>query len=458
MRTLAEIKELCQREGIRFVDLKALDLVGHLHHLTLPVDQFNESVMKDGVGFDGSSYGFAKTENSDMVLIPDLDSANLDPFREAPTLSMFCGIHLADDERTRFPQDIRFVARKAEDLLKELDIADGSRWAPEFEFNLFDEVEYRVSPEESSFMIYTSDLGDGNAYHACNPRDRFADFRDRAVELLKSQGISIRYHHHEVGASGQQEIETNFAPLVQTCDAATTIRYILKNQAAADGLAVTFMPKPIFKQAGNGWHVHQFLVRNGVNIFYQPGEYGNLSKTARHYIGGVLLHGPALCAITNPSTNSYKRLVPGYEAPVALTYGKANRAGALRIPAYVNDPALVRIEYRPPDATSNPYLCLAAILLAGIDGIERGIDPADHDFGPYDGVDPNAPELRDRVKSLPTCLDEALDALGKDHEFLLRKGVFNIGLIDRWISIKRKEILEYSLRPHPYEFELYFEF
>lgn len=458
MSTYSEILEHCGKEGIRFIDLKALDLVGRLHHLTLPVDQFHENVLKDGVGFDGSSYGFAKTENSDMVLVPDLNTANLDPFREAQTLSMYCSIHLADDERTRFSQDVRYIAEKADALLKEQGIADGSRWAPEFEFNLFDDVEYRVLPEESCYSIFATDIGNGNAYHACNPRDRFADFRDRVVELLLSQGIAVRYHHHEVGASGQQEIETNFAPLLETCDAATTIRYLLRNQAVLDGLAITFMPKPIFGQAGNGWHVHQFLVRNGVNIFYQPGEYGNLSKVARHYIGGVLLHGPALCALTNPSTNSYKRMVPGYEAPVALTYGKANRAGALRIPAYVNDPAKVRVEYRPPDATCNPHLCLAAILLAGIDGIVNGIDPADYDFGPFDNVDPNAPDTRDKVQSLPTNLSAALDALEEDNEFLLRGEVFGKALIERWIDIKREELDELRRRPHPYEFELYFDF
>jgi glutamine synthetase len=455
MTTLVEIQQLCEREGVRFVDLKALDLRGKLHHLTLPVEQFNESVLEEGVGFDGSSYGFAKTENSDMVLIPDPTTISFDPFREAPTISMFCGIHLADEHRTRFQQDVRYIAQKADALLDQLEIADESMWAPEFEFNLFDEVQYRVTPEESSFAVYSAESYNGNAYHSCNPHDQFADFRDRATELMKGQGINVRYHHHEVGAYGQQEIELSFAPLLKTCDDAVMTRYLLRNQAAIDGLAITFMPKPVYGQAGNGWHIHQFLLRNGVNLFYQPGEYANLSKTARHYIGGILAHGRALCAITNPSTNSFKRLVPGYEAPTALTFGKANRAGAMRIPAYVSDPARVRIEYRPPDATSNPYLCLAAILLAGIDGIINRIDPVKEGFGPFDGAKSEEGLV---IKRLPDNLTSALEALEQDHEFLMLEGVFDEGFVSRWVSIKREEVRQYLQRPHPYEFESYFEF
>jgi len=457
MGTLAELHERCEREGIRYIDLKALDLPGRLHHISVPSEQLDASLLSEGVGFDGSSYGFAKTENSDMVLIPDTATASIDPFRDAPTLSMFCGIHLADDERTRFHQDARYVAQKAEKILREVKIADNSLWMPEFEFNIFDEVEYKVAPEESFFSIFSGEVDGGNAYHACNPSDRFIDFRDRAVELLQSQGIAVRYHHHEVGPYGQQEIEGVFDTLVRTCDAAVNVFYLLRNQANDEGLAITFMPKAIFGQAGNGWHLHQYLERNGVNIFYQPGEYGNLSRVARRYLGGILSHGPALCALTNPSTNSYKRLVPGYEAPVALTYGKANRAGAVRIPAYVSDPSKVRIEYRPPDATCNPYFCLAAILLAGIDGIERGVDPKAEGFGPFgEGVPGESKE--DEIRLLPRSLGAALDALEADHEFLLRGGVFDEALLERWVTIKRDEVRQYTLRPHPYEFERYFDF
>jgi glutamine synthetase len=412
-------------------------------------------VLEEGVGFDGSSYGFAKTENSDMVLIPDPITASFDPFREAPTLTMFCGIHLADEHRTRFPQDVRYIAQKADALLADMEIADGSLWAPEFEFNLFEEVQYRVTPEESSYAIYSAEHYNGNAYHSCNPQDQFADFRDRVTELMKGQGVNVRYHHHEVGAYGQQEIEMTFAPMLKTCDDSVTTRYLLRNQAAIDGLAITFMPKPVYGQAGNGWHVHQFLLRHGVNLFYQPGEYANLSKLARHYIGGVLSHSRALCAITNPSTNSFKRLIPGFEAPTALTFGKANRAGAVRIPAYVSDPSRVRVEYRPPDATSNPYLCLAAILMAGIDGIVNKIDPTEEGYGPFDGA---SSEERAKIQWLPDNLSSALNSLEKDHKFLLVGEVFDEDFVQRWIAIKREEIRQYLQRPHPYEFERYFEF
>jgi len=226
MTTLREIQEFCEKEGIKYFDLKSLDLPGRLHHLTLPIDQLNASVLEDGVGFDGSSYGFAKTENSDMVLIPDISTSTFDPFREAPTLSAYCSIHLANEERSRFHQDARYIAEKAEALLAELGIADTSLWAPEFEFNLFEEVQYRVTPEESSFAIYSAEFAGGNAYHACNPQDQFVDFRDRVVELMKQHGISVRYHHHEVGDYGQQEIELTFAPLVKTCDDSVTTRYL----------------------------------------------------------------------------------------------------------------------------------------------------------------------------------------------------------------------------------------
>ncbi len=455
MSTIKEIQQICEKEGVRFIDLKSLDLPGRLHHLTLPVEQFNESVLEEGVGFDGSSYGFAKTESSDMVLIPDPQTSSFDPFRESTTLSMICGIHLADDHRTRFHQDVRYIAQKADALLGKLGIADESMWAPEYEFNLFEEVHYRVTPEESSFAIYSAEFSAGNAYHACNPQDQFADFRDRVTELMKGQSINVRYHHHEVGGYGQQEIEMTFAPLVKTCDDAVMARYLMRNQAISDGLMITFMPKPVLDQAGNGWHVHQYLVRNGVNVFYQPGEYANISKLARHYIGGILSHGRALCAITNPSTNSFKRLVPGFEAPTALTYGKANRAGAMRIPAYVSDPAQVRVEYRPPDAASNPYLCLAAILMAGIDGIVNKIDPIKKGFGPLDGVIGGESK---EIQTLPDSLTTALNALEEDHEFLLRESVFDEALIERWISLKREEVRQHLRHPHPYEFEQYFEF
>lgn len=446
----------CKKEEIRFFDLKSLDLNGTLHHLTIPINQVDEELLNHGVGFDGSSYGSAKTENSDMVLIPDLETARIDPFRANKTISCFANIHLANKARDRFGDDVRFVCKKAETAIKDNGIADQTFWGPEFEFNIFEEASFEVLPTESYYMIATGETGKRNAYHSCNPDDVYADFRDDAVELIQDQGIEIRYHHHEVGSYGQQEIECRFNGLLDTGDNSVMIRYLLRNFAQEEGLVITFMPKPIFGQAGNGWHVHQFLKKDGKNIFYQEGEYANLSKTAQYYIGGILKHGPALLAFTNPSTNSFKRMVPGYEAPVALTYGQANRAGALRIPKYIMNPEETRVEFRPPDATSNPYLCLASMLMAGMDGIINKIDPVQENFGPFDGDPAKATDAG--INFLPTSLKEALDALEADHEFLLRDGVFTKSLIEQWLRIKREEFKNYSLTPHPYEFEQYFDF
>ena len=458
MSKLNEFRKRCSEEGIKFLDLKAIDLRGTLHHLTIPVGQVSEDVLVNGVGFDGSSYGFAKTENSDMVLIPDLNTAKIDPFRSATTLSCYCSIHLANDDRDRFADDTRNVANKAEDLLKTLGIADKSHWGPEFEFNIFEDVEFDNKPEESYFSVESRPAGNSNAYHACNPSDQYADFRDRAVEIIEEQGIDVRYHHHEVGTFGQQEIEMTFNDILTSADNAVTVKYILKNLAEREAVALTFMPKPVYGQAGNGWHCHQFLTKAGKNIFHDAAGYSNLSKTALNYLGGILKHGPAIMAFTNPSTNSYKRLVPGYEAPTALTFGRANRAGAIRIPKYVNDAALTRIEYRPPDATSNPYLCMAAMLMAGIDGIVNEIDPTAEGFGPYDTDASKDKETAEKVQFLPRTLYGALDALEADNEFLKRDGVFGESLINRWLQIKREEVRQYLLRPHPYEYEYYFDF
>lgn len=458
MSSHAELVNRWKSEDIRFLDLKSVDLRGVMHHLTVPIDEVNEEVLGEGVGFDGSSYGFAKTENSDMVLIPDLNTASIDPFRDAKTVSCFCSIHIADAKRSRFSDDVRFVCEKAEGALKKLGIADSSLWGPEFEFNIFDEADFGSTPESAWYDITSGEHENGNSYHSCNPKDLYADFRDMAVELIQSQGIPVRYHHHEVGHFGQQEIELTFSPILRSGDNAVLVKYLLRNLAHREDLAITFMPKPIYGQAGNGWHVHQYLTNKGQNIFHDPNGYANLSRTALYYIGGILTHGPAIMAFTNPSTNSYKRLVPGYEAPVALTFGQANRAGALRIPKYINDPAKRRVEYRPPDATSNPYLCLAAMLMAGIDGIIKEIDPMEAGFGPFDRDISKEPELADKVKFLPRTLYDALNALDQDHDFLTREGVFEQSLINRWIQIKREEVKQYLLRPHPYEFDTYFNF
>ncbi len=451
---LAKVRQEAAAKNVEFVDLKVTDLSGRLHHITFPFERFTAESMAEGIGFDGSSYGFLKVEESDMVLLPDLDTAKMDPFRERPTLSIFAEARLVDADRTPFSQDGRTIVRAAENALRTLGIADSSLWGPEYEFYIFEDADYHSDVTRSSFEMTSRERFFQNAYHACNPFDRHDDFRDEVCATMRDFGIEVRYHHHEVGAKAQQEIESWFADLPSTADHAILTKYILFNLAQKRDLKVTFMPKPLFDNAGSGWHVHQFLTKGGVNIFDDPDGYAGLSRTALHYIGGILTHSPALCALTNPSTNSYKRLVPGFEAPTAITFGRSNRGAAVRIPSYVADPAYRRIEYRPPDFTCNPYLAMSAILMAGIDGIVNEIDPYAAGFQPADAP---SPQSRQEVAFLPRSLDDALDALEADHEFLRREDVFPEALIRTWLETKRNEIQAISRRPHPYEFTMYFD-
>lgn len=455
-KKISELNALIKKRHIEVIDLKCTDLIGKLHHISLPIsDMTLDDIVKNGVGFDGSSYKFSKVENSDMILIPDLETAVIDPFREAPTLSFFTNIHLTDLKRSRFEQDGRYIAEKAEGILKKHSVADRSWWGPEFEFYIFSKVEYDTRTASSYYRIEHGEEFYANAYHAANPFDIYDDFRDEACSYLKKFGVKVKYHHHEVGERGQQEIETHFMNLLEAADKTIISKYTLFNLSRIKNLFVTFMPKPMFHQAGNGLHVHQFLTKKSKNVFYKKGEYGNLSKTALYYIGGLLKHAPALCAFTNPSTNSYKRLVPGFEAPVAITFGQANRSSAIRIPKYINDPKMTRMEYRPPDATSNPYLCYSAMLMAGLDGIINKIEPSQEGFGPYDT---NIFDLgKDKtIHFLPRNLAEALDALELDNEFLKRDSVFTDKLLEQWIKLKEEEIKSIATMPHPFEYKMYF--
>jgi len=453
-----DIKKRIKDENIKYLDLKTLDLSGRLHHITFPADEFDEWTMKEGIGFDGSSFNFVSVERSDMIQIPDLDTAHSDPFREENTLSFFVKVHLTDDKRTRFSQDVRYIAEKAEKLLKDLGVADESYWAPEYEFHILDEVDFEDNKTESFYFVESLENIVGNAYHACNPQDVFVDFRDEAVLLLKEYGIPIRYHHHEVGSEGQQEIEMLYAPMRLTCDQAVLTKYVLFNLAAEYGIRITFMPKPIYGSAGNGMHLHMYLKKNGKNAYCKKGAYGNMNDLGHYFIGGILKHSRALAAFTNPSTNSYKRLVPGYEAPVALTFGQANRTSTIRIPTYIYDPEKTNFEYRSPDATCNPYLAISAILMAGIDGVENKIDPRDEGYGPYDHNIFEDEKLKKKIQYLPRNLDEALESLEKDQEFLKRGDVFPKELIDQWIKIKTEEAMDVNTRPHPCEYKKYFDF
>ena len=455
-RQLTQCNAIIRKEKIEVIDLKCIDLTGYLHHISLPASPgLLEKLVREGVGFDGSSYGFRKVENSDMVLLPDLGTAVVDPFRRAPTLSFFADIHLADGPRTPFSQDGRALARRAEQVLKETIGTDRSWWGPEFEFYIFSKVRFDTRTSASFYEVEHGEEFFKSAYHAANPFDVYDDFRDEACALLKRFGISVKYHHHETGERGQQEIETHFMNLLPAADAVVTAKYALFNLARSRDLFVTFMPKPMYQQSGNGMHLHLFLTKNGRNAFYRKGEYGNLNELGRFFIGGLLKHGAALSAFTNPSTNSYKRLVPGFEAPVALTYGMGNRASAIRIPKYVSNPDETRFEYRPPDATANPYLCLTAMLLAGIDGAVRKIDPVKEGYGPFDR-NISEESAQERIEFLPRNLSEALDALEEDNAFLMRGGIFTRELLEQWTSLKEREIQSIGTMPHPFEYKMYF--
>lgn len=401
-----------------------------------------------------------------MSLIPDLTTGFIDPFPTEPTISFICKIVEADSKKS-FSRDPRSIAVKAESYLKKTRIADRSNWGPEFEYHIFDEVLVKNSNMASGYEVIPSEgeyedafgLESSSGYHALPPEDTLADIRNRTVTLLEEAGVSVLYHHHEVGGHGQVEIEVGFGPITKTGDVAMMVKYFARMTAHSYGKIATFIPKPIHGESGNGMHFHQMLYKKNKPIFYNRRGYAGLSKCAHHYIAGLLTHAPALLAITNPSTNSYKRLVPGFEAPVNCFFSHANRSAAIRIPKYATKPASKRLEFRPPDATCNVYLTMAAQLMAGIDGITRKLDPAELGFGPHDvNIYKMSEKKRRRIKLLPASLSEALDALEKDHDFLLEGDVFTKPMILDWIRLKRElEVTPLRNRPHPIEIQFYLD-
>lgn len=442
------LEQLIERHKAQFVDLGLVDLSGRMRRVTLPVTAVNPSILTEGVGFDGSSYGFEKVEASDMVMVPDLSTGHRDPFRAEPTLSFLASAHVTTEGLPLSSQDTRGILARAVQYLRSSGFGDDVLMAPEYEFYIFDQVDLDNTTTSMGYRVLDREGNDGKAYHLSSPWDLHAGFRDKAVNMLVQFGMNVRYHHHEVGGHGQQEIESGLEPALIAGDHAVMVRYLLKNLAHHEGLQLTFMPKPLFQQAGNGWHVHQQLIKDGQNAFWDPkGEVG-LSKTALGWIGGILSHGQALAGITNASTNSYKRLTRGYEAPVSLVYGPADRTAAIRIPRWASGEG-TRIEYRAGDLTGNPYLSLAALIMAGIDGIEKGIDPKKRGMGPN--------VARDKAKTLPFSLWEALNALEADHSFLTKGGVFPESLIANWLATKRAENEDVERRPHPREFAIYFD-
>jgi glutamine synthetase len=459
--------EWASRTQAAMVDLKFCDLLGTWQHVTLPIGSFDESAFDDGLGFDGSSIrGWQAISESDMLLMPDPASAILDPFAAAPTLSLICEI---EDPITRepYPKDPRRIAKNAEAYLRSTGIADTCYLGPECEFFVFDEVSYALSANEARYLVDSCEghwnsgkaggLGytvrEKEGYFPPAPHDTLSDLRTEMVLLLERVGIQCEFHHHEVASGGQCEIDLRFQSLTRMADQVMTYKYIVKNVARAAGKSATFMPKPIFGDNGSGMHTHQSLWKEGTPLFADKSGLAGLSKLARNYIAGILAHAPALLAFCAPTTNSYRRLVPGYEAPVNLAYSSRNRSACIRIPMYSDSPKAKRIEFRCPDPTANPYLAFSAMLMAGIDGIERDLDPGEPcDFDLFEdghGVE---------IAQVPGSLDEALDGLEADHEFLTKGDVFPDELIRTWIDYKREnEADPVRLRPHPMEFSLYYD-
>jgi len=470
-KSVQDIMDLIVENGIEMVDFKMVDINGQYRHVTIPAKHFNEDTMINGIGFDASNYGYAVVEKSDMVFIPDPDTAVIDPFCQIPTLSMTGNAMIIDTPENRpLAQYPRNIVLAAEKYMRDTGIADTMLILPEFEFYLFDNVGWDVKPNSIAMCLDASQAywnsgvqGQGivvpkqKNYHVAKPFDTTYECRSQMCMYMEDAGIRVKYHHPEVSASGQFEIEPHLGEMSKMADATMMIKYIIRNTALQYGKSATLMPKPVYGEAGNGMHVHMLLLKNGEPVFSDDNGYSNLSKEAHYFMGGLLKHIASLCALTNPSTNSFKRLVPGFEAPVTVGYATSNRSAVIRIPAYAKAPNLRRFELRNPDATCNPYFCYAAILMAGLDGIKNKIDPHENGWGPYDMNLYNLPEEeKAKLKGLPTSLDAALDALEADHDYLTAGGVFPEELIKNFIKGKRAECSEMSKIPHPAEFEKYY--
>jgi glutamine synthetase len=452
------------------VDFKFMDFIGTWQHFTIPMSAFDEDIFEEGLGFDGSSIrGWKSIHESDMILLPDPSTAVMDPFMETPTLSLICNVF---DPITReaYERDPRNIATKAEEYLKSTGIADVAYFGPEAEFFIFDEVRYDLGSNHS-FHFVDSIEGIWNSgreedpnlgykirhkegYFPVSPTDSQQEIREEMVRKMEAIGIQVERQHHEVATAGQAEIDFKFDSLLKCADKLMWFKYIVKNVALSYGKTATFMPKPLYGDNGSGMHTHISLWKKGKPLFAGD-EYGGLSKLALYFIGGILKHARALCAITNPTTNSYRRLVPGFEAPVNLAYSSRNRSAAIRIPMYSPSPKAKRIEFRTPDPSCNGYLAFSAMLMAGLDGIENKIDPGQ----PLDkDIYALSPEELKNVPSAPGSLQEALKALEEDHDFLLKGGVFTEDVIEAWIAYKReREFNPVNLRPTPMEFYLYFD-
>ena len=471
MATANDVIAMAKEQEARIVDFRFCDLPGLMQHFSVPVAELTQSVFDEGIGFDGSSIrGFQQIFESDMLLEPDPDTAFMDPFTEHATLNINCFVKDPVTGET-YSRDPRFIAKKAELYLKQTGIADVSYWGPEAEFYIFDSIRfdqnqfegyYHIDAEEGVWNSGAAGPDGKNlgyrprykeGYFPVPPMDHYQDLRSQMVLNLEKTGVKIEVHHHEVGTAGQAEIDMRFDSLTKMGDKMLVYKYVVKNVCAQNGYVATFMPKPIFQDNGSGMHVHQSLWKDGANLFADKRGYAGLSETARWYIGGLLKHAPSLLAFCAPTTNSYRRLVPGYEAPINLVYSKRNRSACVRIPMYSENPKSKRIEFRSPDPAANPYLAFSALLMAGLDGIQNKIEPPEP-------VDKDIYELEDAEKAtianVPGSLAESLLALKDDHRYLLKGGVFTEDVIETWIDYKwKREVDAVALRPHPWEFYLY---
>ena len=464
---LKEIKDL----DVKMVDMRFTDMPGTTHHFTIPIKFLDEDIFEDGLGFDGSSVrGFQAIENSDMIVIPDVTTAYIDPFFSEKTIVFYCDIKdpITKESYTRDPRNI---AKKAEGYLKTSGIGDTAFFGPEAEFFIFNDVKYDSG---SNFAFHEVDSSEGTwntgkeegpnlghkprhkeGYFPLPPVDSMHDVRTEMVMTMQDIGLTVEAHHHEVATGGQQEIDLEFAPLVSMADDLMKYKYVVKNVAKMHGLSATFMPKPLFGDNGSGMHVHQSVWKDGDTLMYKKGNYADLSDLALNYIGGILKHAPALLAFCAPTTNSYKRLVPGFEAPVNIAYSQRNRTASVRIPTYSSSPKSKRMEFRCPDPTANPYLAFAAMLMAGLDGVKNKIDPGEPtDINIYEAPE----EILAKIPSTPGSLAEALDALESDHAFLLEGDVFTKDVIETYVNYKREnEVNPVNIQPHPHEFKLYYD-
>lgn len=466
-----DVIDLVKETEAKVVDIRFTDLIGQVQHFSIPAANLDMDKFEDGLAFDGSSIrGFKAINESDMLLIPDPNTAYIDPFTDVTTLNITCDI---EDPITRevYNRDPRQVAKKAEAYLKSTGIADVAYFGPEAEFYIFNDIRFDTTPHSSYYYVDSDEgiwnsgrdekpnlgykIGYKRGYYPTPPTDSLQDLRTEMMLNLIDVGIDVEMQHHEVGTAGQSEIDFKFGPLLQSADDIQKFKYVIKNTAVQNGYTVTFMPKPLFQDNGSGMHVHQSLWKGGEPLFYDEKGYAGLSEMAVHYIGGILKHAPALLALCAPTTNSYRRLVPGYEAPINLIYSARNRSACVRIPMVSKSPKAKRIEFRAPDPSANPYLAFSALLLAGLDGIQNRIQPpAPIDKDLYE----MEPAERKGIQQTPGSLEEALAALQGDHEFLLKGGVFTKDLLDTYIDYKTvNEFKQIALRPHPYEFSLYFD-